>query len=153
MYRVANRCRLGSPWDLVVHFPAKSAGTDAFKRVGIQPLLSGVSHVTLKFCSSYYFTIGWKQVWLACKEIRHLPQTFTYLSASFLLADGLNTTGTLISIIQNQVVSFSLLDITYYGLAQAVCSIFSTFGFWYIQRYFEMYIRNPFLSVSTADWI
>lgn len=97
---------------------------------------------------SYYFTIGWKQVWLACKEIRHLPQTFTYLSASFLLADGLNTTGTLISIIQNQVVSFSLLDITYYGLAQAVCSIFSTFGFWYIQRYFEIRTKTMFMVTN-----
>jgi MFS-type transporter involved in bile tolerance (Atg22 family) len=62
---------------------------------------------------SNYATIGWKQVLLALREIRHLPQTFTYLVAFFLLADGLNTTGTLVSIIQNNIVSFSFLEITY----------------------------------------
>lgn len=87
---------------------------------------------------SSYLTIGWKQVALALKEIRHLPQTFTYLVAFFLLADGLNTTGSLISIIQADQVSFSFLQITYLGLAQACCSTFSTFSFWYIQRWLNM---------------
>ena len=75
---------------------------------------------------SNYFTIGWKQVFLAVHEIKHLPQTFLYLIAFFLLADGLNTTGTLVSVIQNNVVSFSFLEITYLGLSQAACSITST---------------------------
>lgn len=44
---------------------------------------------------SSYLSIGWKQVWLALREIRHLPQTFIYLVAFFLLSDGLNTTGEL----------------------------------------------------------
>jgi MFS-type transporter involved in bile tolerance (Atg22 family) len=34
---------------------------------------------------SNYLTTGWKQVWLAFKEIQHLPQTFIYLVAFFLL--------------------------------------------------------------------
>lgn len=38
-------------------------------------------------------TIGFKQIWLAIREIRSLPQTFLYFFAYFLLADGLNTTG------------------------------------------------------------
>ena len=49
---------------------------------------------------SNYLTIGLKQVALALREVRHLPQTFIYLCAFFLLADGLNTTGSLIGIIQ-----------------------------------------------------
>lgn len=88
---------------------------------------------------SSYLTIGWKQVVLAIKEIRHLPQTFTYLIAFFLLADGLNTTGTLISIIQADQVNFSFLQITYLGLAQASCSIVSTISFWHLQRWMKMY--------------
>lgn len=87
---------------------------------------------------SSYMTIGWKQVILALKEIRHLPQTFTYLVAFFLLADGLNTTGTLVSIIQADQVKFSFLQITYLGICQACCSIVSTFGFWYIQKCLTM---------------
>lgn len=93
---------------------------------------------------SNYITIGFKQVLLALKEIRHLPQTFLYLTAFFLLADGLNTTGTLVSIIQNNIVSFSFLEITYLGLAQATCSITSTFGFWYIQKYFSIKTKYMF---------
>lgn len=42
---------------------------------------------------SSYATIGFKQIWLAIREIRSLPQTFLYFFAYFLLADGLNTTG------------------------------------------------------------
>ncbi|OBT71024.1 hypothetical protein VF21_10128 [Pseudogymnoascus sp. 05NY08] len=97
---------------------------------------------------SNYFTIGWKQVYLAMREIRHLPQTFIYLVAFFLLADGLNTTGTLISIIQNDLVSFSFLENTYLGLSQAACSTFSTLGFWYFQKYFGIKTKYMFMITN-----
>lgn len=42
---------------------------------------------------SNYLTIGLKQLWMALREVRALPQTFLYFVAYFLLADGLNTTG------------------------------------------------------------
>ncbi|OJJ51539.1 hypothetical protein ASPZODRAFT_88026 [Penicilliopsis zonata CBS 506.65] len=106
---------------------------------------------------SNYATIGFKQIWLAIHEIRALPQTFLYFIAYFLLADGLNTTGTLVSIIQNDFVSFSFLQLTYLGITQAVCSIASTFGFWYIQRYFKfetktMFLVTNFFSVFIPFW-
>jgi MFS-type transporter involved in bile tolerance (Atg22 family) len=87
-------------------------------------------------------------VLLALREIHHLPQTFLYLISFFLLADGLNTTGTLISIIQNNIVSFSFLEITYLGLSQAACSITSTFGFWYIQKYFGIKTKYMFMITN-----
>ncbi|TVY80823.1 Autophagy-related protein [Lachnellula suecica] len=89
-------------------------------------------------------TNTWKQVALTLREVRHLPQTFTYLAAFFLLADGLNTTGSLVSIIQNGIVSFSFLQITYLGLAQAACSITSTFRFRYIQKNFNIKTKTMF---------
>ncbi|KAK9850858.1 hypothetical protein MYU51_011459 [Penicillium brevicompactum] len=106
---------------------------------------------------SSYMTIGFKQIWLAIREIRSLPQTFLYFFAYFLLADGLNTTGTLVTIIQNDSVSFSFLQITYLGITQAACSITSTFGFWYIQRYFKfktktMFLFTNFFSVLIPFW-
>ncbi|CAG7945241.1 unnamed protein product [Penicillium nalgiovense] len=106
---------------------------------------------------SSYATIGFKQIWLAIREIRSLPQTFLYFFAYFLLADGLNTTGTLVSIIQNDSVSFSFLQITYLGITQAACSITSTFGFWYIQQYFKfktktMFLFTNFFSVLIPFW-
>ncbi|KAE8146558.1 autophagy-related protein Atg22B2 [Aspergillus avenaceus] len=97
---------------------------------------------------SNYATIGFKQIWLACREVRALPQTFLYFFAYFLLADGLNTTGTLVSIIQNNYVSFSFLQLTYLGLTQAVCSTASTFGFWYIQDYFKIRTKRMFLVTN-----
>jgi hypothetical protein len=65
--------------------------------------------------------------------------------------------GTLVSIIQNDYVSFSFLQITYLGITQAVCSITSTFGFWYIQRYFKlktktMFMITNFFSVFIPFW-
>ncbi|KEY79502.1 hypothetical protein BA78_2735 [Aspergillus fumigatus] len=97
---------------------------------------------------SNYATIGFKQIWLALREVRSLPQTFLYFIAYFLLADGLNTTGTLVSIIQNDHVSFSFLQLTYLGITQAVCSITSTFGFWYIQKYFKFRTKTMFLVTN-----
>jgi len=98
--------------------------------------------------ASTYATIGFKQVLLAIREVKHLPQTFTYLVAFFLLADGLNTTGTLVGIIQNNIVNFSFLDITYLGLSQAICSIVSTFGFWYLQQFFKIKTKHMFMLTN-----
>ncbi|KAI0355312.1 MFS general substrate transporter [Trametes cingulata] len=70
----------------------------------------------------HYVTIGWKQIWIALKQYKKLPYTFTYLIAFFLLADGLNTTGTLVSICQNDKFQFSFLQNTYLGLSQAITS-------------------------------
>jgi MFS-type transporter involved in bile tolerance (Atg22 family) len=38
-----------------------------------------------------YLTIGWKQIWIACRQYRKLPNTFIWIVAFFLLSDGLNT--------------------------------------------------------------
>ncbi|PPQ70377.1 hypothetical protein CVT26_013842 [Gymnopilus dilepis] len=97
-----------------------------------------------------YLTIGWKQIWAASKQYKKLPYTFIYLFAFFLLADGLNTTGTLVSICQNDKFSFSFLQNTYLGLAQAITSTASTFGFWYIQRYFKISTKKMFIVTNVV---
>jgi hypothetical protein len=50
---------------------------------------------------------------------------------------GLNTTGTLVSICQNDNFGFSFLQNAYLGLSQAIAitSIVSTLVFWHVQRY------------------
>ncbi|KAF9505822.1 hypothetical protein BS47DRAFT_1374249 [Hydnum rufescens UP504] len=97
-----------------------------------------------------YFTIGWIQIWGAIRQYKELPQTFLYLFVFFLLADGLNTTGTLISICQNSKFKFSFLQNTYLGLAQAVTSIISTLGFWYIQQYWKIDTKKMFVVTNIA---
>jgi len=98
----------------------------------------------------HYITIGWKQLWAAAKQYKKLPYTFIYLFAFFLLADGLNTTGTLVVICQNDKFQFSFLENTYLGLAQAVTSIISTFGFWYIQKYWKINTKKMFVVTNVA---
>lgn len=81
---------------------------------------------------------------------RNPPSTANLsLPRCILLADGLNTTGTLISIIQNNIVSFSFLEITYLGLSQAVTSTAATFGFWYIQKFFGIKTKYMFMVTNS----
>jgi len=66
-----------------------------------------------------------------------------------MIAQGLNTSGTLIGICQNDKYQFSFLYNTYYlGLSQAVPSAISTLGFWYIQRYWRISTKK---MVSLLD--
>jgi len=97
-----------------------------------------------------YLTIGWKQIWAALKQYKSLPNTFIYLFSFFLLADGLNTTGTLVAICQNDKFSFSFLQNTYLGLAQAITSTMSTLGFWYFQRYFKISTKKMFIVTNVV---
>ncbi|KAF7432651.1 hypothetical protein PC9H_004593 [Pleurotus ostreatus] len=101
----------------------------------------------------HYLTIGWKQIWKALQEYKRLPFTFVYLFAFFLLADGLNTTGTLVSICQNDKFSFSFLENTYLGLAQAITSTMSTLGFWYIQRYWKISTKKMFVVTNVVTML
>ncbi|KZT29497.1 hypothetical protein NEOLEDRAFT_1175178, partial [Neolentinus lepideus HHB14362 ss-1] len=98
----------------------------------------------------HYITIGWKQIALALRQYRRLPYTFVYLFAYFLLADGLNTTGTLISLCQNTKFSFSFLQNTYLGLAQAVTSTAATLGFWYVQRWGGVRTKRMFVVTNVV---
>ena len=114
------------------------------------------------------------QIWVALKQYKRFPHTFTYLFAYFLLADvravlaiyfdakltylgnhdqGLNTTSTLVTICQNEKFTFSFLQSTYLGLAQAVTSTVSTLGFWYIQRHWKISTKKMVrLLPSTFPW-
>jgi len=97
-----------------------------------------------------YLTLGWKQIGHAMRQWRKLPNTFIYLIAFFLLADGLNTTGTLVSICQNDKFQFSFLYNTYLGLAQAITSTGSTLGFWYIQKYWKVSTKKMFVVTNVV---
>ncbi|KAG6877076.1 hypothetical protein C0993_010463 [Termitomyces sp. T159_Od127] len=92
-------------------------------------------------------------IWLAIKQYKKLPYTFIYLFAFFLLADGLNTTTSLVGICQNDKFSFSFLQNTYLGLAQATTSTMATLGYWYIQKYWKLRTKTmvSFFTVHYLD--
>jgi len=98
----------------------------------------------------HYLTVGWKQIWVALKQYKKMPYTFIYLFAFFLLADGMNTSGTLVLICQNDKFQFSFLYNTYLGLSQAVTATISTLGFWYIQRYWKIPTKIMFTATNIA---
>ena len=80
-----------------------------------------------------------------------------YLAAFFLLADGLNTTGAVVGIVQNQHIQFSFLQSTYLGISQAATSIFSCYAFWYIQRHYTLPTKRMFqltnvISILIPFW-
>ncbi|KAI0677634.1 MFS general substrate transporter [Trametes maxima] len=98
----------------------------------------------------HYATIGWKQILVAVKQYKQLPNTFIYLFGFFLLADGFNTSGTVVYLCQNDKFHFSFLQNTYLGLAQAIASTVSTLGYWYIQRYWKISTKKMFAVTNIA---
>jgi MFS-type transporter involved in bile tolerance (Atg22 family) len=85
-----------------------------------------------------YLTFGFKQTWFAAKQAWTLKQTFLYLVMFFLLADGIGTTITLVTISQTQVVQFSATQNTYLIMVQGGSVAFFVFGGYYFQRRFNL---------------
>ena len=92
-----------------------------------------------------------------CRCAFHPLRLVWYQSDSIILDpdQGLNTTGTLVSICQNDKFTFSVLQNTYLGLAQAICSTASTLAFWYIQRHWKISTKTmvhslPCVSLANA---
>ncbi len=75
-------------------------------------------------------------------------------SMTLTLNQGLNTTNTLVTLCQNDKFTFSFLQNTHLGLAQAIFSTASTLGFWYIQRYWKISTKKmvqPLVCSSLAN--
>ncbi|KAH9965405.1 autophagy-related protein 22-like protein [Russula dissimulans] len=88
----------------------------------------------------HYLTIGWRQIWISLKQYQKLPNTFIYLIAYFFLADGQNTTMTLVQICQNVLFKFSFKQSTYLGIVQGASS---TMG---IIAYYRVSLRAALLE-------
>ncbi|KAH9018896.1 MFS general substrate transporter [Lactarius pseudohatsudake] len=98
-----------------------------------------------------YLTIGWKQIFVALKQYKKLPNTFVYLFSFFLISDGLGTTLTLVAICQNEQFTFSFLQNTYLNLVQVVTCAASVVASWYIQRHWKIDIKMMFLTVCILE--
>ncbi|KAF2161025.1 hypothetical protein M409DRAFT_70094 [Zasmidium cellare ATCC 36951] len=104
-----------------------------------------------------WLTVGPKQVWEAAKNVTHLKQTFIYIAAYFLINDSINTSGTVVNILQNNAIEFD--TVTYSGL---FCVVYGTvfiglFGNMWIQKFFNisprwMYFWNSAAGVFISLW-
>lgn len=104
-----------------------------------------------------WLTVGWRQVAAAAAQYKRLPCTFAYLAGFFLLADGVNTTGALVRVLQARQARFSFLAITLLNLAQAACSVLSCYACFWLQRRRRlpskrMLLLTNLVSVAIPAW-
>ncbi|KAG6369476.1 MFS general substrate transporter [Boletus reticuloceps] len=108
-----------------------------------------VDNYTLALDNSYWVLLGvWWFIYQSPRPGFPLPKDESYLTIGW--KQGLNTTGTLVSICQNDKFNFSFLQNTYLGLSQAITSTISTLGFWYIQRYWKISTKKMFVVTNVV---
>lgn len=104
-----------------------------------------------------YFTAAIKQATLAAKHLRHLRQSLIYLVFFFLFSDALNTSVTVISTIQNQVVSFSTTKLNILLIVGIAAQGVGIYGFWLVQKRFQlstlfMFSWVVFFTILLQGW-
>ncbi|KAJ1026870.1 hypothetical protein NDA16_002166 [Ustilago loliicola] len=85
-----------------------------------------------------YLTAAVKQAYLAAKHLKQLRQTLIYFIFFFLFSDALNTSVTVISTIQNQVVSFSTTKLNLLLIVGIAAQAVGIYAFWLIQKRFQL---------------
>lgn len=95
-------------------------------------------------------TVGIWQLKEALTQIRHLKQSLIYLAGYFLLGDSLNTTVTVIATLQNQVVSYDTLTLTYLLIVGIVAQAIGIGAFWLIQKRFHLSAKTMFNAVMVS---
>ncbi|RCI12907.1 hypothetical protein L249_0768, partial [Ophiocordyceps polyrhachis-furcata BCC 54312] len=86
----------------------------------------------------------------AASHMVQLRQSLIYLAGYFLLGDSLNTTVTVVSTLQNQVVAFDPVTITGLLLAGIAAQAVGIASFWHVQRRFHLRAKTMFCIVCVA---
>lgn len=95
-------------------------------------------------------TVGFWQLYEAMTQIRQLKQSLIFLAGYFLIGDSLNTTVTVISTLQNQVVAYDTLKLTYLLIVGIVAQAVGIGGFWLIQKKFNLSAKTMFNAVMIS---
>lgn len=95
-----------------------------------------------------YLNIGWKQLVYCFKSFKKLKQTGLYIFSYWLLGDGLNTSCNIQSIIQNEVVSYDMISVSYLNLLNSGTSIIGMWLYWWFQKKFNLSTKTMFLINS-----
>ncbi|KAL7925791.1 autophagy-related protein 22-like protein [Trichoderma austrokoningii] len=95
-------------------------------------------------------TVGFWQLYEAMAQIRQLKQSLIFLAGYFLIGDSLNTTVTVISTLQNQVVAYDTLKLTYLLIVGIVAQGAGIGGFWLIQKKFNLSAKTMFNAVMVS---
>ena len=91
--------------------------------------------------------VGIWQLYRALTQIWQLKQSFLYLIGYFLLGDSLNTTVTVIATLQNSVVEYDTLTLTYFLLVGIAAQAIGIYSFWWIQQRYSLTPKTMFNAV------
>jgi hypothetical protein len=113
---------------------------------------------------------GFWQLYRAVTQIWQLKQSLFYLIGKFdnlvlspkhdhfltgfpgyfLLGDSLNTTVTVIGTLQNSIVAYNTLDLTYLLIVGIAAQAVGIFGFWHIQKRYRLSTKTMFNAVAVG---
>lgn len=91
--------------------------------------------------------VGLWQLYRAISQIWRLKQSLFYLIGYFLLGDSLNTTVTVIATLQNEVVEYDTLTLTYILLVGIAAQAVGIYSFWWIQQKYKLSTKTMFNAV------
>ncbi|KAJ5993969.1 hypothetical protein N7451_009693 [Penicillium sp. IBT 35674x] len=94
------------------------------------------------------FVAGLWQLWHAMKQIWHLKQSLLYLIGYFLLGDSLNTTVTVIGTLQNEIVAYNTLQLTYLLIVGIAAQAVGIYAFWFIQQRYKLGTKTMFNIIA-----
>lgn len=93
---------------------------------------------------------GFWQLWRAFSHVWQLKQSLAYLIGYFLLGDSLNTTVTVIATLQNTLVAYNTLTLTYLLLVGIAAQALGIFAYWNIQKRFRFTTKQMFGAVAVS---
>ncbi|KAK6001746.1 hypothetical protein QM012_002236 [Aureobasidium pullulans] len=91
---------------------------------------------------------GISQLWYAVTQIWQLRQSLCYLIGYFLLGDSLNTIVTVIGTLQNAVVTYNTLELTYLLLVGIAAQALGIGAFWLVQKRYKLSTKTMFNAVA-----
>jgi len=91
---------------------------------------------------------GFKQLGYAISQIWQLRQSLAYLVGYFLLGDSLNTTVTVIGTLQNEIVAYNSLQLTYLLIVGIAAQAVGIAAFWRIQKHYGLSTKTMFMVVA-----
>jgi MFS-type transporter involved in bile tolerance (Atg22 family) len=93
-------------------------------------------------------TVGFWQLYRALRQIWQLKQSLIYLIGYFLLGDSLNTTVTVIATLQNSIVAYDTLTLTYLLIVGIAAQAVGIYSFWWIQQRYRLSTKTMFNVVA-----
>jgi MFS-type transporter involved in bile tolerance (Atg22 family) len=92
--------------------------------------------------------VGIWQLYRALRQIWHLKQSLIYLIGYFLLGDSLNTSVTVIATLQNSIVSYNTLELTYLIIVGITAQAVGIYTFWWAQQKYQLSTKTMFNIVA-----